>query len=94
VTELWRAKTKLAVSNSNGSHFPIYQDMFYKINVVGRLSHFCQFMAHAERFSCDVPRCRADQFSADLATVWLCKVVNIVGSGITCDSFIELNTAS
>lgn len=91
-----QASTKLAVSNSNGSHYPVFQDMLYKSNVMGE-GHVCAGLWHLQ-IACDVMSCASSAGLASLVQVlqpgWLCKIVNIVGKGITYDRFIEMKTAS
>ena len=41
-TGSWQANTKRAVSNSSGSHFLVFPDMFYKSNVMGKKVTFVQ----------------------------------------------------
>ena len=49
VTAGRQANTKLSMSNSNGLHFPVFQEMIYKSNVMGKRPHLCRFMSPAER---------------------------------------------
>jgi hypothetical protein len=54
-TESLQASAKLSVKNSNGSHYPVFQDMLYRSNLMGKghvRASLC--MAPADRLQCNV----------------------------------------